>query len=64
MTRFYIKLPLRLSRRGSLRLSKNYASPQVNRAAGEREGVRPASHYNNPPQKRLIYQAFRSAAAF
>ncbi len=24
-----------------------------NRAAGEREGARPASHFNDPPQKRL-----------
>ena len=29
-----------------------------NRAAGEREGARPASQSNNPPPKSLIFQAF------
>jgi len=29
-----------------------------NKAAGEREGVRPASHYNEPPQKNLIIKFF------
>ena len=38
-----------------LRLSKNYFLVQSNRAAGEREGARPASQHNNPPQKSLDF---------
>ena len=35
-----------------------------NRAAGEREGVRPASHFNKPPQKSLENQGFSGAKHF
>ena len=50
--------------KSSLRLSKNYASAVDNRAAGEREGARPASQSNNPPQKSLIFQAFWAKQRF
>ena len=55
---------LRFSRRLFLRLSKNGALSDKDRAAGEREGARPASQYNNPPQKSLENQGFSSEAAF
>ena len=35
-----------------------------NRAAGEHEGARPASCFNNPPQKSIEFQGFSGAAAF
>ena len=47
-----------------MRLSKNYASVVDIRGAGEREGARPASRYNNPPQKSLIFQAFWAKQRF
>ena len=47
-----------------LRLSKNGASSVKDRAAGEREGARPASQYNNPPQKSLEIKAFRAKQHF
>ncbi|MCI7741981.1 MAG: hypothetical protein MSO56_06705 [Clostridiales bacterium] len=47
-----------------LRLSKNCAFAADNRAAGEREGARPASQSNNPPQKSLIFQAFWAKQRF
>ncbi len=43
---------------GRLRLSKNYKQILRDRVAGEREGARPASRYNNLPSKGLIYQDF------
>ena len=47
-----------------LRLSKNYTFVANNRAAGEREGARPASRYNNPPPKSLIFLAFWAKQRF
>ena len=45
-------------------LPKNCISIDKNKAAGEREGARPASRYNNPPQKSLNYQAFWAKQRF
>ena len=47
-----------------LRLSKNYTLIADNRAAGEREGARPASRFYIPPQKSLIFQAFWAKQRF
>ena len=43
---------------------KNYTSVVDSRVAGEREGARPTSQFNNPPQKSLIFQAFWAKQRF
>ncbi|MCI7740797.1 MAG: hypothetical protein MSO56_00595, partial [Clostridiales bacterium] len=45
-------------------MSKNYALIADNRAGGVRGGAWPASRYNNPPPKSLIFQAFWAKQRF
>jgi len=45
-------------------VSKNLVLRKKYRAAGEHEGVRPASCFNNPPLKSLIYQGFQAKRRF
>ncbi len=47
-----------------MRLSKNDPTEPENWAAGVREGARPASQYNKPPQKSVKFQAFRAKQHF